>query len=46
LFNYIAKQVDEKALVVWYDPEHAYGGGGGGTFAAKYDRYPVRRQLP
>ena len=25
LFQLIAKQVDEKGLVVWYDPERAYG---------------------
>jgi hypothetical protein len=25
LFQLIAKQVDEKGLVVWYDPEQAYG---------------------
>jgi len=25
LFRLIAKQVDEKGLVVWYDPEQAYG---------------------
>jgi hypothetical protein len=25
LVRLIAKQVDEKGLVVWYDPEHAYG---------------------
>jgi hypothetical protein len=25
LVQLIAKQVDEKGLVVWYDPEHAYG---------------------
>ena len=24
LFQLIAKQVDERGLVVWYDPEHAY----------------------
>ena len=25
LFDLIAKQVDDKRLVVWYDPEQAYG---------------------
>lgn len=25
LFQLIAKQVDDKGLVVWYDPEHVYG---------------------
>jgi hypothetical protein len=25
LVQLIAKQVDEKGLVVWYDPEQAYG---------------------
>ena len=25
LIQLIAKQVDEKGLVVWYDPEQAYG---------------------
>jgi len=25
LFQIIAKQVDDKGLVVWYDPEQAYG---------------------
>jgi hypothetical protein len=25
LFDLIAKQVDDQGLVVWYDPEQAYG---------------------
>ena len=25
LVQLLAKQVDENGLVVWYDPEHAYG---------------------
>src|SRR5579883_875221 len=42
LVQLIAKQVDEKRLVVWYDPEHAYGSAASelsvpNTTVARYD---------
>ena len=42
LFQLIAKQVDEKGLVVWYDPEQAYGAAAAelslaNTTVARYD---------
>src|SRR5271157_5502482 len=36
LVQLIAKQVDERRLVVWYDPEQAYGAAaGGGLFPTR-----------
>ena len=46
LVQLIAKQVDEKGLVVWYDPEQAYGAAAAELSIAEHDRGPVRRQLP
>ena len=46
LVQLIAKQVEEKGLVVWYDPEKAYGTAGCGAFPAEDDCGPIRRQLP
>ena len=42
LVQLIAKQVDEKGLVVWYDPEQAYGAAAAelslpNTTVARYD---------
>jgi hypothetical protein len=42
LFQLIAKQVDDKGLVIWYDPEQAYGVAAAelsipGTTVARYD---------
>jgi hypothetical protein len=42
LVQLIAKQVDEKGLVVWYDPEHAYAAAAAelslpNTTVARYD---------
>ena len=45
LVQLIAKQVDEKGLVVWYDPEQAYGAAAAELSSAEHDRGPVRRQL-
>jgi hypothetical protein len=52
LFQLIAKQVDDKGLVVWYDPEQAYGAAAAelslpNTTVARYDGsfFRLRKQV-
>ena len=46
LVGLIAKQVDDHALVVWYDPEGHYRAVASGSHPPEHDRRPLRRLVP